>query len=192
MKDFATRPDCCVVLGTFVLCILAQFPTSAQEQDDRGLSSRNSNFESSDNKQARREMVQFGVSLINKDRGKNKVEPLQQSPALSRLAQMYANYLLKSGFFDHVDPYGRSPQDRATLIGIDVSVSENLSWQSSDFEEPKILLARAQSQMMAEPRNQINHRSNILNPRSHFIGVGVAQAGDKVVMVQEFSEEERR
>lgn len=132
---------------------------------------------------------QFMLALVNRDRQQAGSETLVESPRLSRLAQDYAEYMLRNGSFAHVDPAGRNPQDRAALHGINVRVSENLAWQMSNFEEPEILIKRAQASMMAEPPNEMNHRYNILNPRSRFIGIGVARQGDKIMIVQEFSEQ---
>lgn len=132
----------------------------------------------------------FMIGLVNQDRSNYGSAPVQMNAKLNRVAQDYAEYLLQSGFFGHVDPFGRNPQDRARLYGIQAGVSENLAWESSNFENPDVMINHAEQSMMAEPPNQMNHRFNILNPRSRFIGIGVARAGDKVVMVQEFTEQE--
>lgn len=133
----------------------------------------------------------FVLSLINQDRARNRVRPVAQSAQLSRVAQMYADYLLRTGSLAHVDRFGRNPQDRAALFGITADVSENLAYEMSTSDEPQALLQQAQAGMMNEPRNQINHRFNILNPQSRFVGIGVAQRGDEIVVVQEFAAAER-
>jgi uncharacterized protein YkwD len=128
--------------------------------------------------------------LVNEDRQKNGSDQLQKNRKLDTLAQSYADYMLRSGFFGHVDPFGRSPQDRARLFGINGGVSENLAWESSNFENAAILIRRAEDSMMKEPAGQLNHRYNILDPDSKYIGIGVARAGDRVMIVQEFSRDE--
>ncbi len=132
----------------------------------------------------------YMLNLVNNDRLQSGSAPVEEAPKLQHLAQIYAEYLLNTGNFAHVDRFGRTPQDRANLYGIRAGVSENLAWQSSNHDAPTKLVQRAESSMMAEPANEMNHRYNILNPRSRYIGIGVAKAGDKVLMVQEFSEEE--
>jgi uncharacterized protein YkwD len=134
-----------------------------------------------------RRMASQTLDLVNNDRARNGSPPLQESPALSHVAQVYAEYLLRTGFFGHVDPFGRTPQQRAAYMGVTAPVSENLAWESSSYEQPDALLRRAESGMMNEPPNQPNHRYNILNPESAYVGIGVAHAGEKVVIVQEFS-----
>jgi uncharacterized protein YkwD len=114
---------------------------------------------------------------------------VEENQKLDNLAQLYANYLLRTGFFGHIDPFGRNPQDRANLYGINAGISENLAWESSNYESPNIMIQRAEQSMMSEPPNQMNHRFNILNPESHYIGIGVAKSGDKVLMVQEFTQQ---
>lgn len=132
----------------------------------------------------------FALDLVNKDRANFGSASVQMNAKLNQVAQAYAEYLLRSGFFGHVDPFGRNPQDRARLYGIYAGVSENLAWESSNFENPDVMISRAEQSMMAEPPQQMNHRFNILNPRSRYVGIGIARDGDKVVMVQEFTEQD--
>ncbi len=131
----------------------------------------------------------YMLQLVNNDRRKAGSPPVSADAKLDHVAQVYADYLLKTGFFGHVDPFGRNPQDRANLFGINASVAENLAWESSNFEGPGVLIERAEESMMAEPPNQMNHRYNILNPKSKYVGIGVARAGDKILMVQEYTED---
>jgi len=132
--------------------------------------------------------IQAAFGYINDDRGRNGSPPVQLSPELSRVAQAYAEFLMRTNTFAHVDPYGHNPEDRARNMGVMVPVAENLALEESSFEDPSILVRRAEAGMMAEPPNQINHRFNILNPRHHYVGVGVARVGGKIILVQEFSE----
>lgn len=130
---------------------------------------------------------QYALDLVNKDRKKNGSPAVSMDSSLNTVAQAYADYLARSGFFGHVDPYGRNPQDRATLYGIRKPVSENLAWASSNYQTQKELLKQSEDDMMAEPPNQMNHRYNILDPNNKVVGIGVAVLGEKVVLVQEFS-----
>lgn len=165
-----------VLTACMALAIAPRLGAQAQESGD-SLALSNPN----------REMVNQALALVNNDRASNGSPPLQESPALAHVAQTYAEYLLRTGQFGHVDQFGRNPQQRAAYLGVTVPVSENLAWEESSYEQPDALLRRAESGMMNEPRNQPNHRYNILNPESVYIGIGVARAGEKVVMVQEFS-----
>ncbi len=135
-------------------------------------------------------LSQLALTLINEDRTKYGAAPLKENAKLSKTARAYAQFLSTTNFFGHVDPRGRTPQDRANSFGVRPAVAENLAWEESDFEEPQLLVQRAQAGMMAEPAGQINHRFNILNPKNRFVGVAVVKRGDRVMLVQEFTEEE--
>lgn len=157
--------------------------TKSKGQNYRRSNRHQSNFKNADLNSLR----QFAFNLVNKDRDKHHSPPVQYDEGLSKVAQAYAEYLAQSGFFGHIDPFGRNPQDRATLYGVTKPVAENLAWGSSNYQRPEDLLSQAEKDMMAEPPNQMNHRFNIVNPRNRSVGVGVAINGDKVVLVQEFS-----
>lgn len=157
--------------------------TKSKGQHYRGSNRHQSNFKNADLNSLR----QFAFNLVNQDRDKHRSPPVQYDEGLSKVAQAYAEYLAQSGFFGHIDPFGRTPQDRATLFGVTQPVSENLAWGSSNYQTPEDLLSQAEKDMMAEPPNQMNHRFNIVNPRNRSVGIGVAIKGDKVVLVQEFS-----
>jgi len=135
-----------------------------------------------------RDLSAYMLSLVNQDRAENGSPALEPDPKLDKLAYIYADYLLRTGYFAHVDPYGRTPEDRARLLGIGTLVAENLAWESSNFEDPSTLVKRAEGGMMAEPAGVPNHRFNILDPRSRYVGIGVARAGEKLVVVQEFAD----
>lgn len=136
------------------------------------------------------ELERYMFQLINQDRKDNGNLPaLKYNADLARLARAYADDMAKRGFFDHVDPEGRLPRDRARNMGLKLIVWENLAWNSGYYAETE-LVARCQADMMAEPRNvPDNHRGCILNKNHTMVGVGVARlpAGGGIVTVQEFS-----
>jgi uncharacterized protein YkwD len=90
-------------------------------------------------------------------------------------------------FFSHVNPDGVDPQARAVNAGIRGGVFENIAVQAS-FDSGYRQVKGSEDAMMSEPKNQQNHRSNILDPGHACVGVGVARAPNgKLYMVQEFS-----
>lgn len=135
------------------------------------------------------ELNSFMLTVINSDRVREHSAPVVEDPALTRLAQAYAEYLLRTKTFAHVDGYGRNPQQRAEVFGIQTPVAENLAYEMDSQEQPQTLLKKAQADMMNEPRRQQNHRMNITNPAHHFVGIGIARTDDMVILVQEFAEE---
>lgn len=127
------------------------------------------------------------LQLVNDDRRRNGAMPVSQDSSLTSLARDYAEYMLKRGFFAHVDPDGRSPGDRARARGIS-GVCENISFEGGrGMQSDRDLVTSSQAKMMAEPPNQQNHRSNIIDPGHHAVGIGIARNKSTVMMVQEFN-----
>lgn len=124
---------------------------------------------------------------VNRDRADNGSPPIRLDPQLSNLARSYAQYMERKNFFAHVDPQGRNPEDRARQAGITSGVYENISWCSRDGNDLG-RLNESESDMMAEPRNERNHRSNILGTTHGAVGIGVARNGNKIYMVQEYTD----
>lgn len=129
-------------------------------------------------------------SLVNQDRRANGITPVRRSQGLSRVARAYAEDMGKRGFFDHRDPEGRMPMDRARQAGISASVWENIAWQEAN-RSYSTLVDMCQNAMMSEPKdNPLNHRGNILRPQHQVTGIGVAAFGTRVICVQEFSSDD--
>lgn len=129
----------------------------------------------------------YMIELINHDRTANGSPAIQANSALSALARGHAKDMATRDFFNHVNPDGVDPQARAANAGIRSGTFENIAYQAG-FESGYQQLQAAESIMMSEPKNQQNHRSNILDPNHAAVGVGVVRATNgKLYMVQEFS-----
>jgi uncharacterized protein YkwD len=163
---------------TFSLLLLLSLASKAAYASSFGPNASQTNYSS------------YLLNLVNHDRQNQGSPTIEENSKLDHLAQVYADYLMRSGTFGHVDPFGRTPQDRANLFGVNGGVSENLAWESSNYEDRAALVNRAEAGMMNEPPNQMNHRYNILNPESKYIGLGIAMEGDKVIVVQEFTRDQ--
>lgn len=136
------------------------------------------------------ELEAYLLQVINNDRTSNgNIARVRRSSELSAVARAYAEDMCKRGFTGHIDPEGRSPQDRARAAGITAPVSENLAFYADPRASQRAMVARCEANMMAEPpNNPNNHRGQILNPDNIVVGVGVAKRKDGGVMiVQEFS-----
>ena len=125
---------------------------------------------------------------VNRDRAANGSRPIRLDAQLSKLARDYAEYMMHKKFFAHLDPQGRNPEDRAHAAGIASSVYENISWASRDGRSDLGRLEESEADMMDEPRNQQNHRSNILGTTHGAVGIGIARNGGKIFMVQEYTD----
>jgi uncharacterized protein YkwD len=129
-------------------------------------------------------------AMINADRldranaaeGGGSLRPLRWNEKLAALARAHSRDMIRQGYFDHVDPEGRSPGDRMREAGIHwVAEGENIAVAGS--------AAEAEAEFMNEPRFQHNHRWNILNRRYTDVGVGVVRGPDgRYYVTQEFME----
>ena len=68
-------------------------------------------------------------------------------------------------FFDHTDPDGKSPWDRAKVLGITDLGGENIAMGQQTPDD-----------VMTAWMNSAGHRANILNCTYHSLGVGVYYA----------------
>ena len=118
------------------------------------------------------------VSLINVEREKQHLPPLQNDAKLQQLAIIKAQDMIKRKYFDHESPYYGLPWDMATLFDYDyTSFGENIA---RNFNSPQEVV----SAWMASEK----HRSNILKGNYTNIGIGIKRdSAGKFYWVQLFS-----
>jgi len=88
---------------------------------------------------------------------------------LAEVARAHSRDMLEQGFFDHVDPEGRTPAARINAGGIPWrALGENIAINGT--------VAGAEAAFMDEPRFEKNHRANILNTKFTDVGIGIVQA----------------
>ncbi|WP_436739156.1 CAP domain-containing protein [Streptomyces sp. BBFR102] len=102
------------------------------------------------------------LSLVNQERAKAGCSPLTADTELQALATAFSKDMAARGFFDHTDPDGDSPWDRAEQAGVAGLGGENIARGQ----------ANAQS-VMDSWMNSPGHRANILNCDYKTLGVGV-------------------
>ncbi|MFE4172028.1 CAP domain-containing protein [Streptomyces sp. NPDC056909] len=102
------------------------------------------------------------LSLVNEERAKAGCAPVRADAALGALAQDFSEDMAARGFFDHTDPDGRTPWDRAEAAGVQGLGGENIARGQ----------ATAQA-VMDSWMNSEGHRANILNCDYTRLGVGV-------------------
>ncbi|MEU6686189.1 CAP domain-containing protein [Streptomyces sp. NPDC046832] len=102
------------------------------------------------------------LSLVNEERAKVGCSPVAANSALAALAQNYSEAMAARGFFDHTDPDGRTPWDRAEKAGISNLGGENIARGQADA-----------AAVMDAWMNSPGHRANILNCDFKTLGVGV-------------------
>jgi uncharacterized protein YkwD len=144
--------------------------------------------------------------LINDERVRAKLPPLQLEPKLSEIGRAHSEDMARNRYLAHVNPQGMDPTQRARAAGFEcrnrvgrityTGVAENIyqnnlyhravtSGTRTTYEwnsEEKIATASVRGWM-----DSSGHRANILNARYTRTGVGVSFAADqKVYITQEF------
>ncbi|NED83848.1 CAP domain-containing protein [Streptomyces sp. SID11233] len=102
------------------------------------------------------------LSLVNQERAKVGCSPVTASGSLASLAQNFSDDMAARGFFDHTDPDGKTPWDRAAKAGVDGLGGENIARGQADAQA-----------VMDAWMNSDGHRANILNCDYKTLGVGV-------------------
>ncbi|OON76473.1 CAP domain-containing protein [Streptomyces tsukubensis] len=102
------------------------------------------------------------LSLVNQERSKAGCSPVRADGELAALAGNFSADMAARDFFDHTDPDGDTPWDRAKQAGVSGLGGENIARGQ----------ANAQS-VMDSWMNSPGHRANILNCDYKTLGVGV-------------------
>lgn len=102
------------------------------------------------------------LALVNQERAKVGCSAVTASSSLASLAQNFSDDMAARGFFDHTDPDGKSPWDRASAAGVAGLGGENIARGQADAEA-----------VMEAWMNSDGHRANILNCDYKTLGVGV-------------------
>ncbi|MEU8888870.1 CAP domain-containing protein [Streptomyces sp. NPDC048442] len=102
------------------------------------------------------------LSLVNQERAKAGCSPVRPDTGLATLAANFSRDMAARDFFEHTDPDGATPWDRAAKAGIKDLGGENIARGQAD----------AQAVMDAWMKSE-GHRANILNCDYTTLGVGV-------------------
>ncbi|MGW8552053.1 CAP domain-containing protein [Streptomyces tubercidicus] len=101
------------------------------------------------------------LSLVNQERAQAGCSPVTADGELAGLAQDFSDDMARRGFFDHTDPDGDTPWDRAREAGVDGLGGENIARGQADAEA-----------VMDSWMHSPGHRANILNCEYKTLGVG--------------------
>ncbi|MYX16807.1 CAP domain-containing protein [Streptomyces sp. SID8374] len=115
------------------------------------------------------------LALVNQERAKVGCSPLTTSTALTSLAQNFSEDMAARGFFDHTDPDGDTPWDRAAQAGVQGLAAENIARGQADAQA-----------VMDGWMNSDGHRANILNCDYKTIGIGIHEGSGGPWWVQNF------
>ncbi len=102
------------------------------------------------------------AALVNQERQKNGLRPLQHRADVKHVAHKKAEDLINSNYFAHNSPNYGSPFDMLRTFGVSYrSAGENIAKGQ-----------RTPQEVMNAWMNSPGHRQNILNPNFDTIGVG--------------------
>ncbi|OQR59782.1 hypothetical protein B6E66_33565 [Streptomyces maremycinicus] len=102
------------------------------------------------------------LKLVNEERAKVGCSAVAANSGLSELAEAFSDDMAARGFFDHTDPDGATPWDRAAKAGISDLGGENIARGQADA-----------AAVMEAWMNSPGHKANILNCDFKTLGVGV-------------------
>ncbi|MEE4540845.1 CAP domain-containing protein [Streptomyces sp. V4-01] len=102
------------------------------------------------------------LSMVNQQRATAGCKPLTADSELDVLSQNFSDDMAARGFFDHTDPDGDTPWDRAKKLGITGLGGENIARGQADA-----------AAVMDAWMNSPGHRANILNCDYKTLGVGI-------------------
>jgi uncharacterized protein YkwD len=116
--------------------------------------------------------------MINSERSTERKAALYNNQNLKNVALKYANSIIESLRFSHVDANNNSPADRASTAGIRYTLfGENLA------------IAPDIDQAHAALMNSPTHRANILSNKFSQVGIAVySLKNGSVILVEEFSD----
>jgi uncharacterized protein YkwD len=124
------------------------------------------------NTRPRPELEAQMLELVNSERAKAGVKPLDADPELTEVARRYSADMFARGYFSHVSLEGKSPFDRIREAGIPfLAAGENLALAPT--------LSLAHTGLMNSP----GHRANILRPQFGRVGIGIMDGGIRGLMV---------
>jgi len=129
-----------------------------------------------DDARARQDLERKMLDLVNQERTKRGLKPLQWDPELVPVARAHSQDMFSRGYFSHYTLEGKDPFDRMKAAGIKYySAGENLALGPT--------LSICHEGLMNSP----GHRANILNPTYGRVGIGILDGGAYGLMIsQEF------
>lgn len=130
------------------------------------------------------------VRLINHDRARYGLAPVQLDAQASAIADAYCRAQIRNGTTGHFTTDGEAPYMRYSFGGGNDGVSENAAAWSANygFSDRALydMMRRSEAAMMAELPPHDGHRRTILDPVATHVGIGLAWERGELRMTQEF------
>ncbi len=144
-------------------------------------------------------LVNYTLSLINKDRASYGLSNVTVSPTTS--AQQHGDSMLQYNYFSHWDIYGMKPYMRYTLVGGTGSVEENIAYTKSGVKACIGTICNSYgninitSSLQQMEYNMVyndsgccknGHRDNILDPNHNQVSIGISYNSTTIYLVEDF------
>ncbi|HYE55259.1 MAG TPA: CvpA family protein [Chitinophagaceae bacterium] len=124
------------------------------------------------NPRVREDLEARMLELVNEERAKEGLQPLQADPELAVVARAHSKDMFARGYFAHVTPEGKTPSDRIREGGVKfLTAGENLALGQT--------LKICHEGLMNSP----GHRANILHKAYGRVGIGILDGGIYGLMV---------
>jgi uncharacterized YkwD family protein len=105
------------------------------------------------------------LSLLNAERTKRGLSPLQSDSSLTNLARLKSSDMVAKNYFSHTSPTYGTPAQMLSRYGISYRLyAENIAQGADAYRIHAMWLASA------------GHRANILNPQLNRVGIGVTRS----------------
>lgn len=116
------------------------------------------------------------LGWVNNDRKLHSAPALELDNTLNAIAQHKAEDMANNDYFDHKNLQGQYVNDWKGEFGFAPYVTENIALTSQGLAHGYTLFQGSE-----------RHFANIIDPTFEILGIGLAQKGDKLYIVQEFS-----
>ncbi len=140
--------------------------------------------------EARQSLRHELLRLINRDRARFGLTPVQLDPYASGLADAYCERQIRYRTTGHFTVDGEAPYMRYSFAGGNDGMSENAAAWSANyrFTDRTVfeLMRQSEEAMMAEIAPHDGHRQTILDPAATHVGIGLAWEGGEFRLTQEF------
>ena len=121
------------------------------------------------------------LTLINRSRLEKGLNPIEMSPALTRVATAHAEDMLANHFVGHRSPTSGEIEDRLKNADIHPQLfAENIGRSDSIGEVHHNLM------------HSISHRMNVLEPTFTHVGLGIKKSRGNWIITQVFAKFQHR
>lgn len=124
------------------------------------------------NPQVRPDLEARMLDMVNAERARQALQPLQPDPELAEVARAHSRDMFAHSYFSHSAPEGQQPTDRLRQDSAGLLMAgENLALAPT--------LDQAHQGLMNSP----GHRANVLRPQFGHVGIGVLDGGRYGLMI---------